>query len=483
MNTLTEAVPLPVSRTVGVVGAGIMGSGIAQVAATAGHRVRLHDAIKGAVEAGRSRIADGLARQVARGKIEQADADAIMERIVACSDIAEFADCGLVIEAIVENLDIKRQLFAELERIVGNDTLLATNTSSISITAIAAKLNRPERVAGLHFFNPAPVMKLVEVVTGLATASGVVEMLRATARSWSKMPVTVQSTPGFIVNRVARPYYGEALRLLEERVADAATIDALLCEAAGFRMGPFALMDLIGHDVNFAVSRSVYDAYFQDPRFRPSSLQRELVEAGWLGRKSGRGFYDYSEGAPQPQPATVEPMPGATVFPRFDLEAERRVIDGVTIASTDGRSAACVAKDVRCPVILLDLTPGNADATRIGYTTSPDVTAEMEARFVATLKEQDVSATRLPDWPGLVVMRTVAMLANEAFDAVLQGVASENDIDLAMKFGANYPLGPLEWAQKIGPGRILSVIDALFDETHDPRYRASQLLRRAAAAN
>jgi 3-hydroxybutyryl-CoA dehydrogenase len=470
---------LPDSTIVGVVGAGTMGSGIAQVAATAGHEVRLFDATAGAAEKGRTRVGQALDRLVSSGRLDASGAAAILRRIRPSENLAEFADAGLVIEAIVEDLEIKRGLFASIEAIVGDETILATNTSSISVTAIAAELRRPQRLAGLHFFNPAPVMKLVEVVSGLATAPTVADTLLATARAWNKVPVKARSTPGFIVNRVARPYYGEALRLLEEQVVDAATLDALMCESGGFRMGPFALMDLIGNDVNFTVSQSVYDAYFQDPRFRPSSLQREMKEAGWLGRKSGRGFYDYSEGAPRPAPATTASSDAAP-FGDFDIARGRQVVDGIVIAQTDGATAASQAKRESRPVILFDLILDPAKARRIGYASSPDVPAEAKRRFVASLAAAGKSATHLPDWPGLVVMRTVAMLANEAFDTMLQGVASEPDIDLAMKFGVNYPLGPLEWARKIGLDHVLAVVDAVFEETRDPRYRASQLLRRAA---
>ena len=280
-----------------VVGAGAMGAGIAHVAAVAGHTVYLYDTRAEAVTAGLAGIAGDLRFLASKGKMSGADAEAALARVVPTTALAEAADAGLAIEAIVENLEIKQRLFKELEAHLPEDAILATNTSSLSVTALASVLARPQLCAGLHFFNPAPRMKLVEVVAGLATATATAETLHATATAWGKVAVHARSTPGFIVNRVARPYYGEALRVLGERAADVPTLDAILREGCGFPMGPFELMDLIGHDVNFAVSRSVCDAYFGDRRFTPSLIQQELVFAGRLGRKSGRGFYDYGADA------------------------------------------------------------------------------------------------------------------------------------------------------------------------------------------
>lgn len=469
---------LHTSAIVGVVGAGTMGAGIAHVAAAAGHSVLLFDARKGAAHEACERITAQLQSGAKKGRLSALDAEAIASRITPCDDLESFAPAQLVIEAIVEDLDVKRALFGKLESIVAPDAILASNTSSISITAIGAELDQPARFAGLHFFNPAPVMRLVEVVNGLATSPATIERLVATARAWGKTTVKARSTPGFIVNRVARPYYAEALRLYEEQLAEPATLDALLTEAAGFRMGPFALMDLIGHDVNYAVSRSVFDAYYGDPRFRPSLVQLELVQAGWLGRKSGRGFYDYgpvasgSEPAAMLLPTDVEPYDE----PLFSGET---IVDGVLIALTDGRTAAERARVENRPVILFDLMFDPVSSSRIGFSSSPGVADGHIRRFVATATRAGKAATHLPDWPGLVAMRTVAMLANEAFEALLHGVAEETEIDAAMRFGVNYPLGPIEWSRRIGLDRIAQVIDAIFELTHDPRYRVSMGLRRA----
>lgn len=471
---------LGTNSPVGVIGAGTMGAGIAQVAAAAGHPVLLHDAVAGAAEAGVERLRKGLAGQVSRGKMAQADADALLGRISVAPALENLAGAALVIEAIVERLDIKQRLFADLESLLPDTAILATNTSSISVTAIAARLKRPERVAGMHFFNPAPVMKLVEVVSGLATAPEVSAALHATATAWGKVAVHARSTPGFIVNRVARAYYGEPLRLVEEGMTDPATLDALMTGCGGFRMGPFALMDLIGNDVNFAVSHSVFEAYFHEPRFRPSLLQQEMVAAGWLGRKSGRGFYDYAEGAQQPSPRVETPDPAAAPWPSLSLvDDESR--DGVLIAPTDGRTAAERMAARGGPAIVHDLCPPPGGERVLAYAISADVGADVEARFVATLAAQGIGAVRLPDSPGLVVLRVLAMIANEGFEAMLQGVAAESDIDAAMRHGVNYPKGPMGWAREIGLGRILSVLQHLQSATGDMRYRPSPALRQAAA--
>lgn len=464
------------SRDVGVIGAGTMGAGIAQVAAAAGHSVILYDAAEGAAEAGRKRVVAGLEGLVGRGRMAREDADALSGRIRVATGLEEFADVGLAVEAIVERLDVKRGVIARLEEIVADDTILASNTSSISITSIARDARKPERIAGLHFFNPAAVMKLVEIVSGVATAPHVAATLFDTARAWGKIPVEARSTPGFIVNRVARPYYAEALRLYEEQVADPATLDALMTEGAGFRMGPFELMDLIGNDVNYAVTVSVFEAYYHEPRFRPSLAQLELVNAGHLGRKSGRGFYNYAKDASKPVPAS-EPPADAALIEDFSLGKEVKV-DGVRIMLTDGRTAAALSRDVGEPVIVHDLSA--SPCSRVAFATSAGVSASAIERFVASLQAQGVKASRLPDWPGLVVMRTVAMLANEGFEAVLQGVADAEGVDAAMRHGVNYPQGPFEWARTIGLKRVLSVLDTIYSLTGDPRYRASLSLRLAA---
>jgi 3-hydroxybutyryl-CoA dehydrogenase len=462
------------SAVVAVVGAGTMGAGIAQVAAAAGHPVILFDAFAGAAEKGVQRLAVGLDNLVAKGKMNGTDKDALINRITIANTISDLASADLVVEAILEDLDVKRKLFSELEGIVGPQAILGSNTSSISITSIARDLSHPERFVGMHFFNPAPVMKLVEVISGVATAQDVAETVFATAKAWGKVAVHAKSTPGFIVNRVARPYYAEALRLYEEQLASPATLDALLTGAAGFRLGPFALMDLIGHDVNYAVSESVFNAFYQEPRFRPSLVQRELVNAGHLGRKSGKGFYRYDADAPELQVASYEISTVEGELPQINYRADN-IIHGVLVRMTDGRTAKAVATHNGCPVILFDYMSDNA--SRVAISSSSDVPVDVLDLVVAAFKEQGVTATLLADWPGLVAMRTIAMLVNEAFEAMLQGVANAEGIDNAMTFGVNYPKGPVSWAHEIGLAMILSVLDAIHDLTGDPRYRASMKLR------
>ena len=296
--------PLPQSAVIAVVGTGAMGAGIAQVAAAAGHPVKLLDARPDAAARAVAGIRAQFKKMAEKGKLTVTAAEEASARLSAVENLADLADSALVVEAIVENLEAKQKLYADLEAIVGQNCIFGTNTSSISVTAIGAALKHPERLAGLHFFNPAPLMALVEIVSGLATDKAVADTLYATATAWGKSAVHAKSTPGFIVNRVARPYYAEALRLAQEGAADYATIDAVMREAGGFRMGPFELMDMIGHDVNFAVTNSVWRAFYNDQRFLPSLIQQELVDAGFFGKKTGRGFYDYREGAVKQEPQT-----------------------------------------------------------------------------------------------------------------------------------------------------------------------------------
>ncbi len=355
---------------VAVIGSGVMGAGIAQVAAIAGNPVKLYDINREAANKAIESVRTNLQKLASKNRITPEAAEAAASRVTAASTLQELSGAKLVIEAIFEDLEAKRSLYAEIDQVVEDDCILATNTSSLSITAIAAGSKNPARVVGMHFFNPAPLMELVEVVSGLETDRRFADSVFATAQSWGKTPIHVRSTPGFVVNRVARPYYGEALRLLTEGAASPASIDAVMREAGGFRMGPFELMDLIGHDVNFAVTRSVFHAYFNDPRFTPSLAQQELVEAGFLGRKSGRGFFKY-EGAAPPEPSTEAPAPPpklVTIFGSDPLTAalERRLsgsrieirheaelgrepliqVEEGFLAVTDGRSASQRAAEI-----------------------------------------------------------------------------------------------------------------------------------------
>jgi 3-hydroxybutyryl-CoA dehydrogenase len=365
----------------------------------------------------------------------------------------------------------------------------------------------------MHFFNPVPIMKLVEVVSGLATAPEVAETVFATAQAWGKQPVHAKSTPGFIVNRVARPFYAEGLRVLQEGGGDVATLDAIMREAGGFRMGPFELMDMIGHDVNFEVTRTVYNAYYQDARLTPSLIQQELVAAGFLGRKSGQGFYRYGEAAERPEPSTAPMAPppwSVTVHgrsgplqaltPLLETVSNTQVsnaemsnagddvwldVDGrVAVALTDGRTATQrMAAGGRLPLVLVDLALDYAKAPRVALAAADQTALEDSKRAVGLFQALGKAVSVLDDVPGMIVMRTVCMLANEAADTVYQGVCSADAVDTAMQGGVNYPRGPMAWAEDIGIDRLVAVLDNMCGVYGEDRYRVSPLLRRKMFSN
>ncbi|CAI0744169.1 Probable 3-hydroxybutyryl-CoA dehydrogenase [Serratia quinivorans] len=490
---------------VAVIGAGTMGIGIAQVTAAAGHQVQLFDIAADAARQALGALAQRLRQRVADGKADATTTDALLARIQPAESLNSLADCGLVIEAVAEKLAIKQSLFRELEALCSPATLFASNTSSLSITAIAGALQHPQRLAGLHFFNPAPVMKLVEIVSGLDTSAETVATLQRLTRQWGKQSVLCRSTPGFIVNRVARPFYAETLRALEEQVADAATLDAVMRDAGGFAMGPLQLTDMIGQDINYAVTESVFQAFFQDPRFTPSLVQQELVAAGRLGRKSGRGFYHYGD----------HQLPVAEVLPESTAELPRSItlhgdtagmallnellsgnalsikqsgqtsayaqIDEVTLMLTNGKTASQVATETATPVVLFDLSADYSQATTVAISCAAQNEARHNATIVRLLQSLGKKVIVLPDYPGLLVMRTLAMLANEALDVVNKGVASAEDTDHAMRFGVNYPRGPLEWGAALGWRQILTTLENLQSHYGEPRYRPMPLLRHYAS--
>ena len=494
--------------TVLVVGAGIMGAGIAQVAAQAGHAVLLFDLRAGAAQQAHEKLAASLQALVAKGKLGAEAVAQTLARISAIDQLQEAAAAALVVEAIVEKLDAKRALFQQLEAIVADDAILATNTSSISVTAIANGLRHPGRLVGMHFFNPVPLMKLVEVVSGLQTDTAVAQAIFDLAQRWGKVAVHARSTPGFIVNRIARPFYAETLALLQEQAAAPAVLDACL-RAAGFRMGPCELMDLIGHDTNFSVTQSVFEANFFDRRYTPSLVQREMVDGGLLGRKSGQGFYRYGDAAAAAAGAAVtQSSPGASARPPAAhtlrvhgsgpvadwllqaLAAAEHLpgsdwtgleIDGCQLRLTDGRCASQLGAEVA----VFDL-PLQAPASRIGAAAGPLAWAPSaraseawKAAAAQWLQALGVQPQQVADTPGLVVARTVAMLVNEGSDAVHQGVCSTEGADQAMKLGVNYPAGPFEWLAAWGAPAVCTVLDALDTHYRGERYRVSPRLRQA----
>jgi 3-hydroxybutyryl-CoA dehydrogenase len=491
-----------------VVGAGIMGAGIAQVAAQAGHAVFLFDLREGAAAGTKAQLAATLDTLVGKGKLDSDAAGATLERIVPVTRLNDAAPARLAIEAIVENLDAKRSLFKQLEELLGEGAVLATNTSSISVTAIGNGMRHSARLVGMHFFNPVPLMKLVEVVSGLQTEPAVAEAIFALARAWGKVPVHARSTPGFIVNRIARPYYAETLALLQEQAASPAALDACL-KAAGFRMGPCELMDLIGHDTNLAVTRSVYEANFFDKRYVPSLVQRELVDGGLLGRKTGRGFYRYPEGVPPLAAAVAGAIPAprtlvvhgrgaiadelaATAARALSRDVDRDLssawtglrIDGARLALTDGRPASELAALGGSPdVAVFDrFEPGKASPRPLAYAVADGADEAWQQQVPCWLAALGFVPLRLLDVPGLVVARTLAMLINEAADAVAQGVCSAAGADAAMKLGVNYPQGPFEWLAAWSAEGVVRTLDALDAHYRGERYRASPGLRRQAQA-
>lgn len=375
---------------VGVVGAGTMGAGIAQVAAQNGHQVVLVDTNQEMLNKAELGLGKVLARLVEKGTISADERINIQGNITYTTSITDLQHCGMVIEAIVENLGVKHKVFESIENVVAPTCILASNTSSLSIASIGSVLKHANRVIGIHFFNPAPLMPLVEIIPAVQTSISTLDEAKALIDSWGKVSVVCKDTPGFIVNRVARPFYGEALRIYEEGIADFATIDWAMTSIGGFKMGPFTLMDYIGNDVNYTVTESVFEAFYYDPRFKPSFTQKRHKEAGFFGRKTGRGFYDYSENAQQP-------------IPNEDAQLGQQIVD-----------------------------------------------------------------------------RILAMLINEAYDALFMHVASAEDIDLAMTKGVNYPKGLLAWSNEIGIAKVLDQLQDLFELYGEDRYRPNALLKRLA---
>jgi 3-hydroxybutyryl-CoA dehydrogenase len=482
-------------QVIGVIGAGTMGAGIAQVAAAAGHPVRLLDVRPGAAQDAIDKIGTALAGLVSKGRLSDTERAALLARIVPVATTAELKEAALVVEVIAEVLQAKQGLLRELEAQVGPGTILASNTSSLSITALANGMQHPERLVGMHFFNPVPLMKLVEVVSGAETSPSAADAVFETANRWGKTPVHAKSTPGFIVNRIARPYYAEALALLQEHAATPAELD-LLARSAGFRMGPCELMDLIGHDVNYAVTVSVFESNYGDRRYVPSLVQKALVDGGRLGRKSGTGFYQGAAAAavPAAEPPALRvalEVAGSGFLARQLAERLDRAgvsfsraadadwvglrVGAVSMHVTDGRTAVQLAAQRGDGQLgVLDLILGDG---ALGLAFAPGVAEAARTQVTDALRACGWQPVTLRDVPGLFVARTIAMLVNEGADAVWQGVCDERGADLAMKLGTNYPAGPFEWLEQIGTDYSVTVLNNLFDACRSARYRVSPLLQ------
>ncbi|EIZ77812.1 3-hydroxybutyryl-CoA dehydrogenase [Novosphingobium sp. Rr 2-17] len=470
-----------VINNIAVCGAGAMGSGIAQVAAQAGVRVFVFDVSADALTTSRNRTLADVGKLIAKGKLTAEQGAQIGERMRWTSDLEQLGNCDLVIEAIIEDADIKAQLFERLEGVLRPDAIIASNTSSLPISRLARSLQHPERFVGMHFFNPATVMRLVEVISGAATAPAVAQRVLEAAQAWGKIAIPVADVPGFIVNRVARPFYAEAFAALNEGAAEPEAIDALF-RAAGFRMGPLELTDLIGQDVNFAVARSVFDSYYGRTRFVPQLRQAALVDAGWLGRKSGRGVYEYGD-AIAPAAVRIGVAPEVCAEHRQAANALKDAPPGtfvrcgaLFVGVTQGLTARQESRALRASVALLDWSPSEGTGP-VGFAVSAK---EASVAALGTLAAMGKTGVELSDRPGLIVARTLAQLVNAAGDAVLQHVADEAGIDAALKNGANYPFGPFAWADRLGRKVLVDLLHAVAEGTGDPLYNPSQYLRNAA---
>lgn len=491
-------------KTIGVAGAGAMGRGIAQIAAQAGSQVRLYDTQPEAVQRAIAELGKQWDRLQEKGRMNAEAVAAAKQRLHAAASLQDLADCGLVVEAVIERLDVKKALFAELEQIVAPDAVLATNTSSLSVTAIANGLQRPQRVAGYHFFNPVPLMKVVEVIAGIKTDPAVCETLAAYAREMGHTPVQAQDTPGFIVNHAGRGYNTEALRIAGEAVADFATIDRILRDQVGFKLGPFELMDLTALDVSHPVMESVYRQYYDEPRYRPSVITAQRLAGGVLGRKTGEGFYRYVEGKAQvpdePPVPQVDAMPPVWVSTRAarrqelyqllkDLGAtietgQSPSMNALTLVAPLGFDVTTVAVVERLDparTIGIDLLIEDAATKRRVLATNPATRADMRAAAHALFARDGKPVSVIRDSGGFVTQRVVATIVNIASDMCQQRICTPRDLDTAVTLGLGYPLGPLAMGDRWGPTNILEVLFNMQTVYGDPRYRPSPWLRRRGA--
>lgn len=489
---------------IGVVGAGAMGRGIAQIAAQAGSEVLLLDSFEGAAARGRDAIVAQWNKLHEKGRIDEATRDAQIARVRIAESAQALAGCDLVIEAVVENLEVKRKLFAELEAIVAPDATLATNTSSLSVTAIAAGLKHPERFAGFHFFNPVPLMKVVEVVAGFKTAPEVCSRLAGYATQMGHSAVQAQDTPGFIVNHAGRGYGTEALRIVGEGVADFVTVDRILREQAGFRLGPFELLDLTALDVSHPVMESIYRQYYDEPRYRPSVITAQRLAAGALGRKTGEGFYRYEDGAMQQAPEApapkVDTLPAVWVSPRAARRAELlRLVNTLGAQIDSGASAAPQSLILVAPLgfdvttvaavdrldatrtVGIDMLIDDAASKRRVLATNPATRRDMRDAAHALFARDGKAVSVIRDSGGFVTQRVIGTIVNIAADMCQQRVCTPGDLETAVQLGLGYPRGPLAMGNLYGPTNMLEVLFNMQTVYGDPRYRPSPWLRRRGA--
>ena len=512
-------------NTLAIIGTGIMGMGIAQIAAQAGIQVLLFDAKAGAAEQGRQSLQATLEKLAAKGKFTDEQLQSTLANLTVIENIAKIAEVDVVIEAIIENLEIKQQLFKQLESIVPVETILATNTSSLAVTAIASDCEHPERVAGFHFFNPVPLMKIVEVIPGISTKPSVVETLTTLAKRMGHLGVVAKDTPGFIVNHGGRAYGTEALKILGEGVASFEDIDLILREGAGFRMGPFELLDLTGIDVSHPVMESVYNQYYSEPRYRPHPLTRQMLIGKKLGRKVGEGFYYYTENKKQDgQKVTVDPskqlpfktdsdISNLSVWIGADLAEDKKQLvaylnaNNITIDDNDKPNSdslillAIYGDDTTNAAIRYQVNPKQAVAIDMltdlskhrtlmpSIVTQDNFIAQAYALFGRSNKFDKssdegsnvaIDATLITESTGFVAQRVIAMVINLGCDIAMQGIATPKDIDNAVKLGLGYPYGPISWGDEIGASRILLILERIHGLTGDPRYRPSPWLQRRA---
>ncbi|MBI2770928.1 MAG: 3-hydroxyacyl-CoA dehydrogenase [Burkholderiales bacterium] len=491
-------------NTVGVIGAGAMGRGIAQIAAQAGSTVRLYDTQAPAIAKARDELHAQWDRLAGKGRMDSQAVAACKSRLQAASALQELADCDLVVEAIVERLDVKKSLFSQLEEVVRPGCVLATNTSSLSVTAIAAGLKQPQRFAGYHFFNPVPLMKVVEVIAGLKTDPAVCAGLAEYARQMGHTPVQAQDTPGFIVNHAGRGYGTEALRIVSEGITDFATIDRILRDQAGFKLGPFELMDLTALDVSHPVMESIYQQYYDEPRYRPSVITAQRLAGGVVGRKVGEGFYRYVEGkaqiAPEPAAPQVAEMPPVWVSTRAARKSELyQLLKDLGAKIETGQSPSPTALTLVAPLgfdittvavverldpartVGIDMLIDDAATKRRVIATNPATREDMRDAAHALLARDGKPVSVIRDSGGFVTQRVVATIVNIASDICQQRICSPADLETAVTLGLGYPLGPLAMGNRWGPTNILEVLFNMQTVYGDPRYRPSPWLRRRGA--